>query len=186
MRAGGDGKCDRRRECQGCAALDHGVPLFVSQSSSAICAWMRSNSGYCLGIASAKAAFGTDREILDVLSRGGKPLPGARQPVGVVHQTEAELGLRPQLQIPQRLEVGVIGAVARHRHMDELDRPPDPAAHAVRELDHVGHIGRLNHVLVAGVAVTEMEQQVDAARHVVAEIDQDVAERFLRLLLERP
>ena len=98
---------------------------------------------------------------VDILSRGGDALFGALDAVGVVHQAEAELGFRPQLQLPQRLEVGVVGAVARHRHVDELDRPLDLAADAVGELDHVAHVGRLDHVLVVGIAVAEMEQQID-------------------------
>ena len=57
---------------------------------------------------------------------------------------------------------------------------------AVGEFDHVAHVGRLDHVLVVGIAVAEVEQQIDVRRHPVAEIEQDVAERLLHLFLAAP
>ena len=76
----------------------------------------------------AEAAFRRDREILDPLFRRGQALPRAGDAVGVMHQAEAQFGLGLEPQILQRREIGVVGAIARHRHMDQLDRPRDPSA----------------------------------------------------------
>ena len=147
---------------------------------------MRSNSGIVFGIAPAKAAFGADREVLRVFSRRCETPFRSFDPVGVMNEPQAEPGFRTQLQIPQRLEIRVVVAIARHRHVDELDGSPDLPADPIGEFDHVAHVGRLDHVLVVGVAVAEMEQQIDVRRHPVAEIEQDVAECLLRLLFGAP
>ena len=51
----------------------------------------------------------------------------------------------------------------------------DARGQPVRELHHVDHVGRLDHVPVAGVAVAEVEQQLDVGRHVIGKIDQNAA-----------
>ena len=64
----------------------------------------------------------------------------ARDPVGVVHQAERELRRRLEPQPPQRLEIGVVRAVAGNRHVDQLDRPVDLAAEMIGDRDHVAHV----------------------------------------------
>ena len=79
----GDGcdPCGRHRECQGRAALHHGVlPFFISVEFGNLRVDAKQFRNR-LRIAPAKAAFGADRKLLDVFPRGGEPLLGARQPV---------------------------------------------------------------------------------------------------------
>ena len=60
--------------------------------------------------------------------------------------------------------------------MDQIDRPLDFGAQQVGDIDHVAHVDRLDHVLMVGVAIAEVEHQFDAAGHVVRELHQDGAE----------
>ena len=57
----------------------------------------------------------------------------------------------------------------------------DAVRQPVRHRHHVGHVGRLDHVLVVGIAVAEVKQQLDVGGHMVGEIDQDARRRSLRL-----
>ena len=61
----------------------------------------------------------------------------ARKPVGVVHETKTKLRARLQLEPSERLEIGVIRAVARDRHVDQLDRAFDFAGKLVRKIDRM-------------------------------------------------
>ena len=47
------------------------------------------------------------------------------------------------------------------------------ARQPVRQLDHVAHVGRLDHVTVIGIAVAEVEHQLDVGRHMIGERGQD-------------
>src|SRR5579872_5127389 len=99
-------------------------------------------------IAAAEAAFGGNGKIANVLLSCAKPRPRTIDAVRVVDETETELCT--QLEPPQRREIGVVGTIARHRHMNELYWPRDLPRYAVGKLDHVAHIGRLDDVTVAG------------------------------------
>ena len=68
-------------------------------------------------------------------------------------------------------------AIARHRHVNELDRPMDRRAQQVGDVDHVAHVDRLDHVLMVGVAVAEVEHELDPIGHMVRKAAQDRAER---------
>ena len=48
-----------------------------------------------------------------------------------------------------------------------------PRRKPVRQFHHVAHVGRLNHMAVAGIAVAEVIHQLDVRRHLIAEIEQD-------------
>ena len=63
------------------------------------------------------------------------------------------------------------------------DRPRNLPRHPIGELDHVAHVGRLDHVAMVRIAVAEVIEQIDIGRHAVAEIDQDIGERLLHLRL---
>jgi hypothetical protein len=65
-----------------------------------------------------------------VAASGGKPRRVAACIV-VMHKAEIKLGLRAKLQVLQRRKVSVIGARLDHRHVEELDRPFDPATMAL-------------------------------------------------------
>src|SRR5215471_19772382 len=70
------------------------------------------------GVASPEAAFGRDGELWRVFSRDREALPGALDAIGIVHEAEAELGLRLQHELPERLEISIVRAITRHRHVD--------------------------------------------------------------------
>ena len=65
-------------------------------------------------------------------------VPGCRNPlpvalgVIVVDETEIKLGLRLQMQIVERGEIGIIGAPLGNRHVKELDRAHDSGAGRIR------------------------------------------------------
>ncbi len=61
------------------------------------------------------------------------------------------------------------------------DRPRDLPRHAIGEVDHVAHVGRLDDVAMVRIAVAEVIEQIDVGRHAVAEIDQDIGESLLHL-----
>ena len=86
----------------------------------------------------------------------------------------------------ERREIGIVVAVARHRQVKQLDRAGNTCRHAVGEFHHVAHIGWIDHMLVAGIPVTEMVQQIDTGRHAIAEVDENAAERRLHFLLRAP
>src|SRR4051794_16125712 len=85
----------------------------------------------------AEPAFRRDREVLHIFFRRGEAAARAGYPVGVVHETETKLRARFQLEPRERLEIRVIRAVARDRHVDQLDRASDSAGKLVRKIDHV-------------------------------------------------
>ena len=67
--------------------------------------------------------------------------PGCRKPrrvalgIIVMDETEIELGLRLQMQIVERGEIGIIGAPLGNRHVKELDRAHDAGAGRIGNLD---------------------------------------------------
>src|SRR5262245_2654283 len=96
-----------------------------------------------------------------------KAITSTRRAIGEVNQTKAQLGLRIEPQAHERLEIAVVCAISRHRHVDQLNAALDLSAKAVRELYHVAHIDRLNDMPVVGVAVTEVKKKLDVRRHVI-------------------
>src|SRR5262245_22544816 len=96
-----------------------------------------------------------------------KAIASTRSAIGEVNKTKAQFGLRIKPQARERLEIAVVCAVSRHRHVDQLNAALDLPAKAVRELNHVAHVGRLNDMPVVGVAVTEVKKKLDVRRHVI-------------------
>src|SRR5215475_11891385 len=72
-------------------------------------------------IAPPEAALGGNGEVTDVLACRRESPPGSGDSVRIVHEAEAQLRPGRQGEPPQRREIGCIGAIARHRHMDEID-----------------------------------------------------------------
>src|SRR5512144_539228 len=102
-----------------------------------------------------------------------KRLARTSRAVCEVNQAKAQLGPRIEPQAHERLEIAIITAISRHRHMDQLNATLDIRAKTVREVDHIAHIGRLNDVPVVGVAVTEMEEQLDTGRHAIGKVGEN-------------
>ena len=90
--------------------------------------------------------------------------------VGEMNKSKAQFGLRIELQACERLEIFIVIAIPRHRHMDQLNAAPNVGAKAVCEVNHVAHIGRLNNMSVVGVAVAEMEKELDLGLHAIGKI----------------
>ena len=82
-----------------------------------------------------------------------------------VHEAEVQLRLVRQFEPLERLEVGVVVALDRHRQVQPLDRPGGCREQRVREADEIGGVGRLDEVLLARVAVTEVESDLHVERH---------------------
>ena len=56
--------------------------------------------------------------------------------------------------------------------MNELDCALDIGGKPIGYIDHVTHVGRLDHMLVVGIAITKVKQQLDISRNMVGKIDQ--------------
>src|SRR2546425_3877100 len=117
---------------------------FIARRPRRGCAGAREWSPPCAG----RSRIGGDGKVLRVLACSGDTPPGTFESVGEVHEAEAKLGLGPELQALERLEVGVVGAIARHRHVHELDRAADAGAEAVGGLHHLAPIGGGDHMAV--------------------------------------
>ena len=61
-----------------------------------------------------------------------------------------------ELEVAQRRKIGLISAVARHRHMYPIDAPLDTCGDRVGNLNQVRGVLRLLKVLVSKVAITEV------------------------------
>ena len=70
----------------------------------------------------SEAAFGGNAELRQILLRRADAAPRAFQAVGIVDQSEIELSPDAlAVELRQRLEIVVVAALARHRHMDIVD-----------------------------------------------------------------
>ena len=83
-----------------------------------------------------------------------------------MHEAEIEHGFGPQREPAEGLEIGRVVAPAGHRQMDPVDAPGRAGGDAVGEGDRRRRALRLDDVLVSGVAVTEMEAELDRLGHV--------------------
>src|SRR5271170_6192361 len=75
-------------------------------------------------VAARHAAFGCHAADACVALRRPQPCRIAWR-IAVMNQTKVEPGLGVQTQVFEWHKIGVVGAVLRHRHMEELDRTPD-------------------------------------------------------------
>ena len=73
----------------------------------------------------------------------------------------------------------------RGNRAPKVDPPRQGSGNAIRHGDHVAHIGRLDRVFLAGVAVAEMINELDAGWDVRAEFDQVACECFDHLCFGR-
>ncbi|WP_460477909.1 hypothetical protein [Brachybacterium huguangmaarense] len=80
-----------------------------------------------------------------------------------MHQPEVDLG--HVREIGERGHVPGVVAVDRHRHVDPRDRAVRLAEHAVRPAHHVAEVRRLDEVLLAAVAVAEVEPDLGVLGH---------------------
>src|SRR5262245_16042766 len=97
-------------------------------------------------------------------------LARTRHTIGEVNEAKAQLGFRLEFQTCKRLEIAIVTAIPRHRHMDQLNAALDVGAKAVCEVDHIAHIDRLNDMPVVGVAVAEVEEKLDIGRHMIRKV----------------
>src|SRR6185312_15273465 len=135
----------RRAHRRAAAGSSHWMRPWTTRDPGALRALLRRCGVNCQQLRysipgpATEPAFGRDREVLHIFFRRGEAAARTHDPVGVVHATETKLRARLQLEPRERLEIGVIRAVARNRHVDELDRASDPADELIREIDHVAH-----------------------------------------------
>jgi len=125
---------------------------------------------YCFWVTAAKPALSSNRECFRMPFGCHKPLARTGSAIGEVNQTKAEFSLRVESQAREGLEIAIITAISRHRHMDQVNAALDIRAKAVCEVDHIAHIGRFNDVPVVGVAVTEVEKKFDIRRHAIGKV----------------
>src|ERR1700730_13590267 len=95
------------------------------------------------GIAAGHAAFGGYAVDPDIAPGGGEA-SGVASHVVAVNEAEIELGFLAQLQSDEGCEIGVVGALFRHRQVEELDRPPHPGRDRIDDLDHDPGVLRLD------------------------------------------
>ena len=118
--------------------------------------------------------------------RGGGDAP--LDPVdaaGEMNEAQRDLGLGRGSSCRERREIGVVRPVARHRHVDEIDRRVHRAPQPVRHIHHVAHVDGLDRMAVVVVAVAEMEEQIDTGRDAVAELRGERREIGRRFVLGR-
>src|SRR5690349_22138942 len=121
----------------------------------------------------APATLGRESEIRNEFLGDGDARSVARLVV-VMKQTEIELGsalgrMKGPLPRLQPRVKGLVGALLRHRDMEEVDRPLGGGSDAFQHLDQDGGVLRLHEVLVGRRAVAEVVAQLDARRHRLAE-----------------
>src|SRR5262249_5864578 len=73
-------------------------------------------------------------------ARGRHAALSPLDPIRVVHQPEVQLRLAVQAQVLEWPEVGIVVPIARHRHVDPMNRPRDSRGQLVRHLDKLTHV----------------------------------------------
>src|SRR6202034_2650842 len=126
----------------------------------------------------SEAAFGGDPEIrYDPLRCSSAPVC-AFDAVGEMDQAEVQFRPRLELQMTQRFEIRIVVPVARHRHMKPRDRSMNRLCQPVIHVDHAARIRWFADMLVAGIAVAEVETEFDVRRDPIAH----PGERFHQLV----
>src|SRR5262249_51026770 len=90
--------------------------------------------------------------------------------VGIVDKPKKQLRFGRDLEIAQGKEVGVIVAIAGHRHVYPCDRMLYVRHDKVGQLDGFAKIQRLDEVLRVQVAVTQVESQLDVVGNCVSQL----------------
>ncbi len=80
-------------------------------------------------------AVGGDPEVVDEPLRGDDACLGAHDAVAEVQQSEVQASLRPQRELPERLEEPKVDRVALDREMDPVERAAQAQREGVRDLD---------------------------------------------------
>src|SRR6478672_9731235 len=119
----------------------------------------------------SEAAFGGNAELRQILLRRGDAAPRAFQAVGIVDQPEIDFADALAVELRQRLEIVVVAALARHRHMDIVDSAAKLRCDRIADGDACSQIARLECVLVILAAVAKMVAELDVANHRVAKLD---------------
>jgi hypothetical protein len=85
------------------------------------------------------------------------------------------------VELRERLEIVVVAALARHRHVDIIDPAAKSRWDRIANGDACGQIARLECVLVILAAVAKVVAEFDVASHRLAKLDQRVQEVILRV-----
>ncbi len=127
----------------------------------------------------APAALGGDPESgheavgrLDAAAR-------ALDAVGVVQQTQVELGLGAQAEIPQRRIVSLVEPLPRDGQVDPGEGPPQARRQRIGDLDELARVGRLLEVAMLDVAVAEVIAELDVRGHVARDPEQPLQDAAL-------
>src|SRR6185437_16900766 len=88
--------------------------------------------------------------------RRGNALARTFDAVAAVHEAKEKFGFRLEPEIAQRREKCRIASVARHRHVNPLDRALDARADAVCDLDQIRRVLRFDEVLMSAIAIAEV------------------------------
>jgi len=83
----------------------------------------------------------------------------------VVDEPQVEARAFGQAQPAERGEVRGVGALAWHRQVDEVERPPDGGDDGAGELGEHARVGRHHQVLIGRAAVAEVIAELDVGRH---------------------
>ena len=115
------------------------------------------------------AAFGGDSELGHVLAgRGDAPV----RCFGSVHVHQAEIDFRAgiELQVAERLEIGVVVPVDGHRHVKVGQRVIGGRGDCVGQADHGRRVDRLDEVLGVVVAITQVNAHLHPGRNRIAQL----------------
>src|SRR5262249_8233714 len=93
--------------------------------------------GYSIRRPAPESAFRRDREVFHIFFCRCQAPARADQSVGVMHEAETQLGLGAKFEPIERREVPIIRAIARNRHMDQLDAAADRARKIIGERDPI-------------------------------------------------
>ena len=96
-----------------------------------------------------------------------------------MHEAEIELGLGSQPQRRERRVIGVVGAVARHRHVDPVQRPSEAGGERVGDLHELARVARLLVVAMLHVAVAEVVTELDVGGHLARQAKQPLEDAAL-------
>ena len=90
---------------------------------------------------------------------------GYAETVGVVHEAEEDSCVF-DLEGAERREIGIVVAVARHGHVEEVDAPAGVRRREVRHLDAEAQVLWFLHVLVTEIRVTKVVSEEHLGRDV--------------------
>ena len=110
-----------------------------------------------LGLPPPKTAFGGDREAMREFVRGGETPLHPFNSSGEMNEAERDFRLGAKVKPRQWGKIGIVRAISRDGHVDEVDRATDRASQAVRHLDQVSHVRGFDRMAVIVVAVTKVE-----------------------------